>query len=80
VNERTTELRDFWIVGAPNFGRGTGATALAAVAADLDGNGVYDDAPDVVPDADGDGACDERDLRALGVSSNVARSRFFVNP
>jgi len=80
ATQRSTEIRDAWIVGAPNFGRDTHATVWVAIAADRDGNGVYDDAPDVVPDADGDGACDERDLRALGVASNVARADFFVNP
>lgn len=80
VRERSTEIRDAWIIGAPNFGRDAHAVAWAAIAADRDGNGVHDDAPDVVPDADGDGACDERDLRALGVASNVARAQFYVNP
>jgi hypothetical protein len=80
ATERTTQIWDTWIVGAPNFGRDTHATAWAAVVADRDGDGVHDDAPDVVPDADGNGTCDERDLRAFGVASNVARAEFFVNP
>jgi hypothetical protein len=80
ATERTTEILDTWIVGAPNFGRDVATTTWVAIAADRDGNGVYDDAPDVVPDADGDGSCDERDLRAFGVASNVARAEFVVNP
>ena len=80
ATERSTEILDTWIVGAPNFGRDVHTTAWVAIAADRDGNGVYDDAPDVVPDSDGDGTCDERDLRAFGVASNVARAEFFVNP
>jgi hypothetical protein len=80
ATDRSIEIWDTWIVGAPNFGLDTYATAYAAVTADRDGNGVHDDAPDVLPDADGDGTCDERDLRAFGVASNVARAEFFVNP
>jgi hypothetical protein len=80
VTERSTEILDTWIVGAANFGTGTWSTTYAAVAADRNGNGVYDDAPGVVPDADGDGTCDAEDLRAFGVASNVARAQFFVNP
>lgn len=83
VTDRTaesTEIWDTWIVGAPNFGVGTPSTVWAAVADDHDRNGVYDDAPNVVPDSDGNGICDKRDLEAFGLASNVAKADFFINP
>ena len=46
--------------------------------ADKNGNGVFDDAPDVVPDADGDGIVGTRDLKAFGVASNIERRKFFI--
>jgi hypothetical protein len=79
-SERTTELWDTWIVGAPNFGMNTPSTVLAAVAADRNGNGVFDDAPSVILDADGNGICDEGDLQALGLASGIAKARIFIAP
>lgn len=83
VTNRTfdsAEIWDTWIVGATNFGVGTPSTVWAAVADDHDGNGVYDDAPNTIPDADGNGICDKRDLEAFGLASNVAKADFFINP
>lgn len=80
VEPDATEIWDTWIVGAPNFGVNTDSTVLAAVAADLNGDGIYNDAPAAVPDADGNGVCDRKDLRAFGLASNIARARFFINP
>ena len=40
-----------------------------AVVDDLNHDGVYNDAPNVVTDANGDGRVDRRDLQALGVAS-----------
>jgi hypothetical protein len=39
--------------------------------ADLNHNGVFDDAPDVVTDANHDGRINAADLTALGVASNI---------
>lgn len=50
-----------------------------AVVDDLDGNGVLDDAPGVVPDADHDGDVDRRDLEALGLASEVDSVPFRIN-
>jgi hypothetical protein len=74
------ELWDTWLVGAPNFGVDTESQVYVAVAADLNGDGIYNDAPNVVPDANGDGKCDARDLRAFGVASNIKSAKFYINP
>lgn len=75
-----TRLWDTWIVGAPNFGVNTDSTVHVALAADKDLDGIYNDAPSVIPDADGNGICNERDLRAFGLASNVRKATFFINP
>ncbi len=80
LSDDETELWDTWIVGAPNFGVNTKSTIYVAVVADLNGNGVFDDAPSVVPDSDLDGDVDERDLKALGLASKVEKATFFINP
>ncbi len=74
----STEIITTWIVGAPNWLRRT--TILVAIAADLNRDGIYNDAPGLVLDSDGDGKIDEFDLRAFGVASRVVERRFFVNP
>lgn len=75
----SAELWDTWIVGAPIAGTDVQTILTVAVVDDLDGNGVYDDAPGVVPDADGDGDVDRHDLEALGVASNVETVSFRIN-
>lgn len=71
-------IHDQWLVGAAAFG--TGNTRLTVgVVDDVDGNGVFDDAPDVVPDADGDGDVDKFDLADLGVASNIVSVPFSIN-
>jgi hypothetical protein len=75
-----TQLWGTWIVGAPNFGVNTPSTVYAAIAADKDRDGVFNDAPSVVPDADGNGICDEKDLKAFGLASSVRQASFFINP
>jgi hypothetical protein len=73
-----TQIWDTWIVGAPVFGRNVDSTIYAAIATDKDHNGIYDDAPDSVPDADRDGDVDEADLQAAGVASDVEDVHFHV--
>ena len=73
------ELWDTWIIGAPNFGTGN-STLRVAVVDDLNHNGILDDAPDTVPDSDGDGDVDARDLEALGLASGVREVSFTINP
>jgi len=76
----SAELWDTWIIGAPNFGVDTPSTVYAAIADDVNGNGIFDDAPNAVPDDDGNGVCDDNDLKAFGVASNIAKAKFFINP
>lgn len=77
--EDSTEILDNWIVGAPAFGQNTTSTLTAAVIKDLDKNGVYDDAPATVPDANGDGRIDAKDVSALGTASDVETVTFRIN-
>jgi hypothetical protein len=76
----STELWDTWLVGAANFGVDTKSRIYVAVAADLNGDGIYNDAPAIVPDVNGDGMCNGWDLRAVGLASNVAKAAFYINP
>lgn len=76
----TTELWDTWIVGAPNFGTNTFSTVRVAVAADKNRDGIFNDAPALLPDADSNGVCDEKDLEAFGLASNIEKAIFFINP
>jgi hypothetical protein len=71
-------IQDTWLVGAPVFGTGPTKVTVAVVD-DLDHDGVYDDAPNVVPDADHNGRVDATDLRALGVASNIAVVPFSIS-
>lgn len=73
-----TQIWDTWIVGAPVFGQDTDSTVYAAIAADTNHNGILDDAPDSVPDADADGDVDEHDLQAVGLASDVEQARFHI--
>jgi len=74
------EIWDTWLVGAPLFGTDTKSKVYVAVAEDFNGDGIYNDAPAVVPDANGDGKCNARDLKAMGVASNIAKAKFYINP
>jgi len=76
----STEIWDTWLVGAPNFGVDTESKIYVAVASDKNSDGVYNDAPAFVPDVNGDGICDARDLKAFGIASNIAKAKFFINP
>jgi hypothetical protein len=77
-SENSTELWATWIVGAPLFGRNTPSTAYGAIAADKNGDGIYNDAPNSVPDADADGDVDQKDLKTFGTASNVEKADFFI--
>jgi hypothetical protein len=76
--DRSATIWDSWIVGGPNATPGPG-TIYAAVVDDLDGNGVFDDAPATIADADGDGDVDAADLRAVGLAGPVTSVRFTLS-
>jgi hypothetical protein len=78
-SEHVTQITDDWIVGAENFGSNVESEVLTAVVKDLDGNGIFDDAPDEVPDANGDGKIDEHDLESIGLASEVEKVKFRIN-
>lgn len=80
ISDESVELWDTWLVGAPNFGVNTESKIYVAVADDHNGDGIYNDAPNVIPDANGDGICNARDLKKFGVASNIAKAKFFINP
>jgi len=79
VSEDGVELWDSWIVGAPLFGSNSKSTLYVAVAADSNGDNIYNDAPAVIIDSNGDGICNDEDLKALGLASKVKRVEFFIN-
>jgi len=78
-DSKGTELWDTWIVGAPIAGKDVNTTLTVAVIADLNHNGIYDDAPNVITDQNGDGLIDRRDLKAIGVASNIETVTFHLN-
>jgi hypothetical protein len=79
TNQRTNEIWDTWIVGAPLFGRNVRSVLRVAVAADKNKDGIYNDAPAVVPDANRDGRINATDLKAFGVASNIAVVPFTIS-
>jgi len=79
ITDDDVEIWDTWLVGAPLFGQATKSKTLIAIASDLNGDGIYNDAPAAIPDANNDGKCNKSDLKAYGVASNIAKSRFYIN-
>ena len=78
-SSKETELWDTWLVGAPIAGQGIDTTLTVAEIADLNHNGIYDDAPDVITDLNHDGRIDSKDLTKLGVASNIVTVPFHLN-
>jgi hypothetical protein len=74
-----TELWDTWIVGAAIAGKNVDATLTVAEVKDLNHDGIYNDAPNVVPDLNHDGRVNADDLRLLGVASNIITVPFHIN-
>lgn len=73
------EVWDTWLVGAPIAGEDVDTVLTVAVIDDLDGDGVFDDAPSVVADANQDGVIDKHDLEEIGVASNIVTVPFHLN-
>ena len=78
TNQRTNEIWDTWIVGAPSFGRNARSVLRVAVAADRNKDRIYNDAPAVIPDANRDGRINAVDLKAYGVASNIVAVPFEI--
>ena len=79
TNQKTNEIWDTWIVGAPLFGKNVLSVLRVAVAADRNKDGIYNDAPAVVPDANHDGRINAADLNAYGVASNIVAVPFRIS-
>jgi hypothetical protein len=78
-DSKETELWDTWIVGAPIAGQNVNTTLTVAVIGDLNHDGIFNDAPNVVPDLNNDGRIDAADLKLLGVASNIVTVPFRIN-
>jgi hypothetical protein len=78
-DDKETELWDTWIVGAAIAGQDVNTTLTVAVVDDLNQDGVFNDAPNVVTDLNGDGGIDAQDLELLGVASNIVTVPFRIN-
>jgi hypothetical protein len=78
-DKKETELWDTWIVGAAIAGQNVDTTLTVAVIDDLNHDGIYNDAPNVVPDLNNDGRIDAADLKLLGVASNIVTVPFRIN-
>jgi len=79
TNRATNEIWDTWIVGGPSFGKNVRSVLRVAVAADKNHDGIYNDAPAVVPDANHDGRVNAADLKAYGVASNIVTVPFRIS-
>jgi hypothetical protein len=78
TNQKTNEIWDTWIVGAASFGRNVKTVLRVAVAADKNRDGIYNDAPAAVPDANRDGRINAIDLTAYGIASNIVAVPFEI--
>ncbi len=69
-----------WVhVGAAIAGQNVDTTLTVAVIDDLNNDGVFNDAPNVVTDLNQDGRIDAQDLKLLGVASNIVTVPFGIN-
>jgi hypothetical protein len=78
-DDKETELWDTWIVGAAIAGQNVNTTLTVAVVDDLNHDGIFNDAPNVVPHLNHDGVVDAQDLQVLGVASNIVTVPFRIN-
>ena len=79
TNQKTNEIWDTWLVGAPAFGRNVRSVLRVAVAADKNYDGIYNDAPATVPDSNRDGRINAVDLKAFGIASDVVTVPFRIS-
>jgi hypothetical protein len=78
TDQKTNEIWDTWIVGAPSFGHNVRSVLRVAVAADRNKDGIYNDAPAIVPDSNHDGRINAVDLKAYGIASNIVSVPFEI--
>jgi len=78
-DNKETELWDTWIVGAAIAGQNVNTTLTVTVIDDLNRDGIFNDAPNVVTDLNNDGRVDAEDLKLLGVASNIVTVPFRIN-
>jgi hypothetical protein len=78
TNQKTNEIWDTWLVGAPVFGKNVRSVLRVAVAADKNRDGIYNDAPATIPDANHDGRINAVDLKAYGVASDIVAVPFQI--
>lgn len=78
TDQKTNEIWDTWLVGGALFGTNVHSVLRVAVAADKNANGIYDDAPATVPDANSDGRITATDLEAYGLASDVVSVPFQI--
>ena len=71
-------IQDTWIVGAPILGSNVNTTLTVAIIKDRNHDGIYNDAPATVPDANHDGRITTSDVRALGVVGGVKTVRLHL--
>jgi hypothetical protein len=77
-NRHGVQIQDTWLIGAPFAGVDVDTTLTAAVVGDSNHDGVLNDAPAVVKDANDDGRVDVRDVKALGLAGPVQTVRFHI--
>lgn len=78
TDQKSNEIWDTWIAGDSLFGRNVRSVLRVAVAADKNGDGIYNDAPASIPDANRDGRINAADLKAFGVASNIVTVPFEI--
>jgi hypothetical protein len=79
TNQKTNEIWDTWLVGAPAFGKNVRSVLRVAVAADKNKDGIYNDAPAAVPDANHDGRITTVDLKTFGLASDIVAIHFRIS-
>ena len=78
TDQKSNEVWDTWIAGDSLFGHNVRSVLRVAVAADLNHDGIYNDAPASVPDANHDGRINAADLKAFGIASNIVTVPFEI--
>lgn len=78
TDQKSNEIWDTWIAGDSLFGHNVRSVLRVAVAADKNGDGIYNDAPASIPDSNGDRHITAVDLKAFGIASNIVTVPFQI--